>query len=58
MDAISKLFFKQVRNLTLRNADKTAFLEWPRYKKKINFLDDFLFQQETRKQSVRNINTS
>jgi len=34
---------------------KKEFLDWKSYKKKIDFLDNFYFQQNTRKESVKNL---
>ncbi len=34
---------------------KKNFIEWEDYKKKIDFIEDFYWQQSVRKQSVRNL---
>lgn len=39
----------------LESLIKPRFMEWDDYKKKINFIDDFYFQQSCRKQSIRNL---
>ncbi len=55
---ITKLFFRQVRNLTIKNrtgSKDKSFLDWQSYKKEIDFIDELLFQQAIRKQNIRNI---
>lgn len=54
VDVIGRLFFKQVRNLTLRSKEK-EFIDWLSYRRRLDFLDDFLFQQDTRRQNARNV---
>lgn len=34
---------------------KKKFVEWEDYKKKIDFIEDFYWQQSVRKQSIRNL---
>lgn len=31
-----------------------VFMDWESYKAKIDFIDDFYFQQNTRKESIKN----
>lgn len=38
----------------LKKISKPIFMEWDDYKKKVDFLNDYYFQQECRKQSIRN----
>lgn len=38
----------------LKKISNPVFVEWEEYKKKVDFLDDFYFQQSCRKQSIRN----
>ena len=35
--------------------NKTQFLDWAEYSNSINQIDTFLFQQETRKSSLKNM---
>ncbi|HJO01711.1 MAG: hypothetical protein QF655_00370 [Candidatus Woesearchaeota archaeon] len=37
------------------NIFKRNFMEWKDYKKKIDFLENFYWQQSVRKQSIRNL---
>lgn len=38
----------------LKKIRTPVFMEWDNYKKKVDFLDMFYFQQSCRKQSIRN----
>lgn len=37
------------------NFFRSGFMDWEDYKEKIDFLDDFYWQQSVRKQSIRNL---
>jgi len=37
------------------NFFKRSFMEWEDYKRKIDFIEDFYWQQYVRKQSIRNL---
>jgi hypothetical protein len=37
------------------NFFRKNFMDWEDYKEKIDFLDDFYWQQSVRKQSIRNL---
>jgi hypothetical protein len=37
------------------NVFKEDYVNWRKYKKKIDFIDDFYFQQRTRRESMKNL---
>lgn len=45
-----KDIMKRIKGLFVR-----TFLDWETYENKINFLDCFYFQQQTRKENIKNI---
>ena len=40
---------------TIRRLLSRKFIEWDDYKERIDFLEDFYWQQSTRKQSISNM---
>jgi len=35
--------------------NRREFIDWPAYKEKVDFIDEFSFQQDVRLQSIRNL---
>ena len=44
---------KSIKKIFVFRSDE--YVEWQEYKKRINFLDTFAWQQSVRKQSIRNL---
>ncbi len=44
---------KSIKKVFVLRSDE--FVEWQDYKKRINFLDAFAWQQSVRKQSIKNL---
>jgi len=34
---------------------RKGFMEWEEYKKKIDFMDNFYFQQQVRRENIKNL---